>query len=145
MAALTAAATRATRETNNKTIIHLVVGTGETIFAGGLVATVNATGRAVAATAAAGRKFSGIAEETKTGVTAATVRCRVAFGHQALINALTALTTAYVGSTVIVSTDNDVTVDSASTALKSLQVGEVVEFESGDVWVRIRTSANAVV
>jgi len=145
MAALSAAVTRATRDDHLKSHVNPVVGTGAVLYAGALVNIDTATGRAVAASAATARKFCGIAEETKTGDTAGTVRCRVAFGHQALINALTALTTAYVGSDCVISTDNDATTNSAISTAKRVRVGEITEFESGDVWVRLRCYSSATV
>ena len=142
MAALTAATTRATRN-HGAAPVDLTVGTGATIYAGALVAINTSTGRAVAASAAASRKFAGLAEETKTGDTSGTVRCRVRYDCEALINAATALTKAYIGSNAAVSTDNDATTMSgAGTAGVRVRIGEIVEIESGDVWVRLRNDAS---
>ena len=143
--ALTAATTRATRANDQKSFADYVVGTSSTIYAGGLVCVNTTTGRAVAASAATGRKFLGLAEETKTGNSSGTVRCRVSWGHEALIDTpATGLTAAYIGSNAAVSDDNQVTsMSDAGTTAVRVRVGEVVEIEGGDVWVRLRNYSEA--
>jgi len=139
MAALTAEARRSRRNYEAKSIASYVVGTGAVIYQGGLVALNLTTGRAVAATAAASRRFLGLAEETATGDTSGTVSVEVSWGYETLVNALAALTTAYTGANCAISTDNDVTTASgAGTAGVQVLVGEVVQFEGGDAWVALR-------
>ena len=138
MAALTAVAKRAERAAEQKRINRYAVGTGAVIYQGGIVAMNVSTGRAVAATAAASRVCLGIAEETATGNTGGTVYCDVAYNHEVLINAATALTVAYMRADVCVSTDNDVTSGSdAGTAGVQVAVGSFTELESGDAWVHV--------
>lgn len=138
--ALSAATTRATRAADQKSYADYVVGTSATIYAGGLVCINTSTGRAVAASAATNRKFVGLAEETKTGNSGGTVRCRVSWGHEALIDTpATGITAAYIGSNAAISDDDQVTsMSDAGTTAVRVRVGEVVEIESGDAWVRLR-------
>lgn len=139
MAALTAEARRSVRNYEARRTGKYAVGTGATVYQGGLVALNLSTGRAVAATAAASRRCLGMAEETKTGNTAGSVSVEVSWGYETLINAATALTTAYTGANCAVSTDNDVTTASAAgTAGVQVLVGEVVQFEGGGAWVALR-------
>lgn len=139
MAALTAATIRKTRNTDAYSYADYTVGTGATLYEGALVAYNTTTGRAVAASVTTGRKFLGLALETKTGVTAATVTCKVAWDLEALVNVHSSLTAAYVGSNAAVYTDNDVTTwTDAGTAGVRIRIGETVQLESGDAWVRLR-------
>jgi hypothetical protein len=140
MAALSAPATRLTRNVANKKFHDYVVGTSAKIYAGSLVAINTSTGRAVAASVATGRKALGLSEETVTGNTDGTVRCRVVWNVEAKITAVaTALTKAYIGSNVAVKTDNDVTTlsDAGTTALR-VRVGELVSLTGTDAWVSLR-------
>lgn len=144
MANQTAAVTRKTRNRGNVMYADYVVKTSEAIYAGVLV-TLNATNRALGATPAAGERFVGIAAETKTGVAGGTVRVRCEWNIEALYNALTALTSAYLGKDVVASTDQDVTTNSAISAAKRIRIGEFVELEGGDAWVALRRHGDAVV
>lgn len=140
MAALAADGRRSERAVQNKVIEFYTLGTGATVYLGSLVAINESTGRAVAATAATARTFLGMAEAKATGNTAGTVGVKVSHGHQVLINAKTALTTAYTGCNAAVSTDNDVTTASAAgTAGVQVLVGQIIQFEGGDAWVALRS------
>jgi len=139
MTALSAPAIRKTRNTDAYSYADYPVGTGATLYEGALVAYNTTTGRAVAASVVAGRKFLGLAQETKTGVTAATVTCKVAWDLEALVNVHSSLTAAYVGSNACIYTDNDVsTMSDTGTTLSRIRVGEVTQIESGDAWIRLR-------
>lgn len=138
MAALSSATGRLTRNVANKKFHEYVVGTSATIYAGSLVAVDTSTGRAVAATAAASRKFLGLSEETKTGDTGGTVRCRVVWNCEAKVTGATALTQAYIGSNVAISDDNTVTTMSAISSAKQVRAGELVSITGTDAWVSLR-------
>lgn len=135
MTALTAAARRRVRNISGQSDHEIAVGTGATIWAGSLVSIVLTTERAVVSTAATGRKFLGLAIETKTGNTGGTVLCKVISNVEVLVNAAAALTGAYIGSNAFVDDDNQVTTGTdAGTALVSIRVGRVTELEGGDAW-----------
>lgn len=140
MAALSADASRKTRNRIGVKSAAYPVATGEIIYKGGLCCVDTTTGRLHAATSAAGRKFVGMAVETKTGVTAAasTPNCKVEWNIEALVNALTALTAAYIGANAFISTDNDVSTSAVATASARCSAGEIVQFEGGDAWVSLR-------
>lgn len=139
MAALAASTTRKVRALQNKEMEHYVVGTSAKIYKGALVCINTSTGRAVAATDAASRKILGVAEEQATGNTAGTVKVKVAWGFQVLLDSHSALTSAYVGANCCVGNDN--LVESGTTATNDVKVGEVISFQSGDAWVAIRRFA----
>lgn len=142
--AITAAVARRTRNRQAVKYNHYTVGTGATIVQGALVNFNITTERAVHATAAASRKFLGMATETKTGNTAGTVKVRVEWGMEAEIDPATALTGAYTGSNVAIA-DNDVvtTMSGAGTAGVRVRVGELVEWVSAtSCWVSLREYAS---
>lgn len=144
MAAITAAVPRKTRNRGNVQYADYKVGTGATIVQGALVNYNMTTERAVHATAAASRKFLGLATETKTGNTGGTVLCRVEWNMEAEINPETQLTGAYVGSNVAIEDNNAVTTMSdAGTAGVRVRVGELVEWVStSSCWVKLRGYAS---
>lgn len=141
MTALSASAIRKTRNRDGAKYAEYVVGTGATIYAGSLCAINTSTGRVVAATDAAARKFVGLATEAATGDTAGTVRCKIEWGIEALVDANTDLTTAYIGSNCSIADDNQV--ETASTSSNDVLVGEVIELEGGDAWVALRQYATS--
>lgn len=134
--ALSEATVRLQRNAGSKKYHDYEVGTGATIYTGSLVCVDTSTGRAVAATDAASRKFLGVAAETKTGDTGGTVRCRVEWNVEAKVTAATALTQAYIGSNVAVSDDDAVTTVSDSS--NSVRVGELVSITGTNAWVALR-------
>lgn len=124
---------------------NYTVGTGAVIYQGSLVCIKESSGRAQAATAAAGVTFLGVASETKTGNTAGTVKVNFAYGHEERFPKATALTKAYVGCTVAVSNDDLVTTMSAAgTAGVQVRVGELLEIDSTFAWVWVRHNAGKV-
>jgi hypothetical protein len=145
MAALSADASRKTRNRGNVKYHDYVVATGVTIYKGSLCSVNLSTGRLVAASNTTSRKFVGLATQKVTGTASGGETCRVEWNIEALVNSLTALTTAYIGSNVVASTDNDVTRASAYTAAVRVLVGELVSFESGDTWVALRNYSEATV
>lgn len=145
MAALTAATSRKTRNRGAVRTARYVVGTSATIYQGALCSIDTATGRLVAGSAIAARKFAGMAVETVTGNTSGSTSCTVEYNVEALINAESSLTAAYAGANCIISTDDDVQTASSATALAQVLVGEVVQFEGGDAWVALRNYAEAAV
>ncbi len=147
MAALSADASRKTRNTQAVKYHDYVVGTGVTIYKGSLVHILCSTGRAhpAAAGTVATRKFAGLSEEKVTGTATGGETVRVIWNCEALVNAATALTTAYIGSNVVFTTDNDVTRGSAYTAAARCLAGEVISFEGGDAWVALRNFATSTV
>lgn len=140
MTALTANATRKTRNLDGKKIGTYTVATSSTIYQGALVA-VRADGRALPATAANPRRFIGMAEEQATGNAAGTVTIDVSWGYEALYDAAAALTAAFLATNASVSDDNQVTTPAdAGTAALQVLVGEVIQLEGGDAWVYLRTT-----
>lgn len=138
MTALAAGALRAVRNLDGKKQEHYTVGTAATLYQGALVCVDVSTGRAVAASTIASRRFLGMAEETKTGVSGGSVKCLVSWGYEALYNAVATLSNTHIGSNCVVSTDNDVTNLASISTAKQIRVGEVISFQSGDAWVALR-------
>lgn len=144
MAALSADASRKTRNRGNVKFASYAVGTSATVYKGGLCSINTSTGRLVAGTAATGRKFVGLCTEKKTGNAGGTVYARVEWNIETLVDAATALTKAYIGSNCAISNDNQVTtLSGAGTTAVRVRVGEVVQIESGDAWVALRNFAEA--
>lgn len=144
--ALSAAASRKTRNNTAQSVVSIAVGTSATVYKGGLVVTLNSTGRLHAATVATARKFAGIAEETVSGNAGGTNLCKVSYGHEVFLPAATALNTARVGSDCYISADDLVTTATgAGTAALRVSVGEVVERETTGAWVRLRNRSGAVI
>jgi hypothetical protein len=158
MAALTADKVRDERAINGKTEGIFSLATSSTVYVGSL-ANFNTAGRVVAATAAASRRFAGVIEaivnETASGLTAATgntagtVKVRVSWGHEVLMDVKTAARTfANLGKNVYVSTDNDVTDSTgAGTAAVRVKVGALTEFtdrtNKDEAWVALRVFGDA--
>ena len=144
MTALAAAARRRVRNKGIQTDFEPVVGTGATIWAGALVSVDTATGRAVAGSAIAARKFLGLAVETKTGNTGGTVRVKLISNVEVLLAPAAALTTARIGSNACIDDDNTVTtLTDSGTAAARVRVGRVTEFEDSLVWVHLNSFSEA--
>lgn len=153
MAALSADKIRDERSIDGKTEATFALATSATVYVGSLV-NFNTAGRVVAASAAASRRFAGVVEyginETSsaisawTGNTAGTVKVRVAWGHEVLMDVKTAARTfTNLGKNVFISTDNDVTdTTGAGTAAVRVKVGALTEFtdttNKDEAWVALR-------
>ena len=139
MTALAADASRRTRNLQGKSIASYVVATSAEIYVGSLVCVRgSADNRVLAGTIAASRKFVGMSEERATGNTAGTVRCRVSWGYEALIDASTVVTAGFVGVNVTIGDDN--LVSTAGATATDVFVGEVIQLDGGDAdaWVALR-------
>ena len=136
MAALSAAASRLTRNSDGSRIGNLVVTTSDTIYQGSLLCMNLSTGRVQAATAAASLEFVGLALETVTGNTGGTKRCKFITNIEAQVAIITsALTTADMFQNVAIATDNEVTTGSAAgTAGVRVYCGYPTESASAGVW-----------
>ena len=143
MAALTADAIRLERNVAGKHTDEFVVATSAVIYVGSLVTARTGLPNLVrAAVASSTDRFVGVAETGGTGVTAGTVRVRVAWGHEIRIDSSTAVSASLIGSDVTVGDDNMVTSVAATT--NDVRVGELVRFDvqppvaGANVWVRVR-------
>ena len=128
---------------------HTVV-TAVTVYIGGLVNFVAASGRVRAAAATATQMFAGevIAWENNTGSplaaitgnTAGTVKVLVGYGHQALVTLATSIrTNSKIGKLVYASDNDIVTGTAAGTAAVRIQVGSLESrVGSTEGWVRLR-------
>lgn len=143
MAALTSTTAFARKRRNGQAAQrgNYQVGTSAVIYQGGLVAMNLSTGRAVAATAATSRKILGVALESASSG----AYVEVEWGAEYAFDPATALTKAYTGSNVAVSTDNDVTTMSgAGTTAVRVRVGELIDYDSTSVaWVAVRNFSEA--
>lgn len=134
------------------------IATAQTIYVGTLVNFVTTTGRICSATAATSRRFAGevveIINDSSTAITAGTgntggtVKARIRYGHQMLLNVRTAARTfTSLTKNVFVSDDNSVTdTTGAGTAGVRVKVGTLVQFEASDkstAWVALRRFADA--
>jgi hypothetical protein len=153
MAALTADKIRDSRNVQNKTESTFSIATASTLYVGSL-ANFNTAGRVVAATAAASRRFAGVVEEivnesanaisAATGNTAGTIKARIAWGHEVLVDVKTAARTfSNLGKNVFISTDNDVTdTTGAGTAAVRVKVGALTEMvdrtNKDEAWIALR-------
>lgn len=142
MAALSAAASRKTRNRGAVRVASYAVATSVTVYQGGLVSCLLSSGRAIPSAKTASTKFLGLALDTATGNAGGTVFVTVEYNVEALINAEATLTTAYTGAQAYISTDNDAdTASNAGTTLVQIPLGEVIQFEGGDAWVALRNYA----
>jgi len=158
MAAITADKTRPERSIEKKTATTFAVTTSATIYVGGFVNHVVATGRVTGATAAASRRFAGVVESISndsgvavsaaTGNTAGTIKAVVSWGHEVLADINTAARTfANLGKNVFVANNNDLTdTTAAGTATLRVKVGMVTEFTNSaksEAWVALRVFGDA--
>jgi len=144
--ALSADASRTTRNAGNVMYADYPVATSATVYKGGLGSIVTSTGRLVAGSAAASRKFVGLITETKTGNAAGTVLARVEWNMEAFLPTSTLIVSARIGTNCAISADDLVTTaTNAGTAAVRVLVGEVVQLGTGGAWVAIRKFATAVI
>ncbi len=152
MTALTADKSRIKR--NDGTRERLVIFTAAKLYLGSLANRLNAGGRAVAATAATGRKFAGVAvgfegaTQTGTGVTAATEFVVVEYGHHAQANVITAIrTNTSLGLNVFIADDDSVAGTAVGSAGTRVPAGELLSWvdETGTSkatgWLAVRIFA----
>ena len=151
MAAITADKIRDERAVAQKVETILPIKTASTVYVGGL-ANISTLNRVVNATAAASERFGGLVEEiindsgsvisAGTGNTAGTVKARISWGHEVLMDVRTAARTyANHGKNVFVSNNNDVTdTTAAGTAAVRVKIGMIAEFNGvkTEAWVALR-------
>jgi len=156
--AITADKIRYSRATNNRVDDVFAITTSNTVYVGALVNFVTSTGRVASATAAASRNFAGVVEEivnesgsaitAATGNTSGTIKARISWGHEVLVNVKTAARTfANVGRNLFVF-DNDAVTDTtgAGTAAVRVKVGALSRFEASDKstgWIALRVYGQA--
>lgn len=124
------------------------VRTGQVIYEGSMVAIVTTTGRlTVADNVATVKDCIGIATQKVTGTTGGTVTCEFMTGHIELMNAATAVTSAYIGCDVCAMDDDAVSTGSAAgTAALRCRVGKVLSLPSANkAWVWIGNFAGRYV
>ena len=134
---------------------RLAVATGSTIYVGSLAVRRSTTGRALAATAATGRRIEGVVVRldgpngpgagTGIGNTGGTQYAIIEYGNEHLVTVATAIrTNTSLGLNVFISDDDKVAGTAVGTAAKRLPVGELVAYEASDKstgWVAIRRFA----
>lgn len=137
MAAASAARNTATRNVSAMKIAQFPVKTSTTVYFGTLVQT--AAGRLASAAAGTSRAIAGLCMETKTGNTGGTVYAKVAWGMEAKLVGLTALTKGFMGCMAGVSTNQEVTTyTGAGTAAARFSAGTFREWVSANVvWVEV--------
>lgn len=128
---------------------RIAIKTSSRIYRGTLVNRLNAGGRAVAATAATGRKCAGVAVgfegtyATGLGVTGGTEYVNLEAGRLTLLNIKTAIrTTTSLGLNVFVADDTTVGGTAVGTSAARVVAGRLVEFEASDKstgWVDVLT------
>lgn len=157
MAAVTADRLTDTRNLNNKSTEVIAITTSNTVYVGALVNIVSSTGRVASATAAASRRPGGIVEailndsgaviSAGTGNTAGTIKARVAWGHEVLVNVLTAARTfANLGKNVFIADNASVTdTTAAGTATLRVKLGMLTQFGASTAtgWVALRVYGDA--
>lgn len=152
MTALTADAIRIDR--GDFTLERLVIFTASRVYIGSLVNRLNAGGRAVAATAATGRKFAGLAmsfegtNQSGLGVTAATEFVVVGHGGDVQVTVATAIrTNTSLGLNVFVGDDNELAGTAVGSAGTRVACGELTSWtdETGTSkatgWLRVKRFA----
>jgi hypothetical protein len=142
MAALTQDVVRRSRGVGYREV--LAIGTSATLFVGSLVARRNTTGRALAATAATGRRILGVAKVlnstangpsagTGVGDTNGTQEVEVEYGNEHLFTIKTALrTNTTLGLNLFVSDDNLAAGTAVGTAAARVVIGRLVAWEASD-------------
>lgn len=135
----------------NGQLDRLPIATNSTIYVGSLVARRNTTGRALAATAATGRRIAGVAFDFEgpnangVGNTAGTEYVRVKYLDEHLVTIRTAIrTNTALGLNVFVADDEVVAGVGVGTAALRVAVGELVRFEASNKstgWVAVRRFA----
>lgn len=134
----------------NGTITRKVIGTGNTIFLGGLVVVRNTTGRALTATAATGRKILGVAQQKigadadGIGDTAGTESVDVGRHWEYEFTVETSIrTNTSLGLVVFATDDDEVEGTAVGTAGLRLPVGVLVDWfdqtgtSKATAWIRV--------
>jgi hypothetical protein len=130
---------------------EVAIATASTVYVGAL-ANFNTGGRVVSATAAASRRFagevvailndSGSPISAATGNTAGTIKARIRYGHQMLLNVITAARTfTNLGKTVYVADNQSVNGTGVGTAGVRVAVGALMSFDDSTkatAWVALR-------
>jgi hypothetical protein len=150
MAALTQDAIRRSRGKGYREV--LAIATSGTVYVGSLLNRRNTTGRAVAATAATGRRILGVAKMlnsttngpgagTGVGVTGGGEEVEVEYGNEHLFAVKTAIrTNTSLGHNVFVADDNMVGGTAVGTAAARVVAGRLVAWEASDkstAWVAV--------
>ena len=157
MAALSADAIRDFRVTNNQSVDTFAIKTAATVYVGSLVA-FTTIGRVQASTNATGLRPAGVVTEivnesgaaitSALGNTGGTVKCKVAWGHEVLVDVRTAARTFInLGKTVYALTDNEITDSTAAgTAAVRVAIGSMVELNAAktQAWIALRVYGDAV-
>jgi hypothetical protein len=127
------------------------IATSSTVYVGSLLARRNTTGRALAATAATGRRVLGVAVQkvgaqgpgggTGVGVAGGTEYVKYEYGNEHLFTIKTAIrTNTSLGLNVFVIDDQTVGGTAAGTAAARVNAGRLVAFEASDKstgWVAV--------
>lgn len=151
MTALSRDLSRKTRD-GARPLNRVAIATGSKIYRGSLVARRNTTGRAVAASAATGRRILGLAvgfegpTGTGTGNTGGTEYVQVEAYMPVLVDIRTAIrTNTALGLNVFISDDNTVGGTAVGTSAARVVAGELIEFEASNKstgWVFLRRNAS---
>lgn len=160
MAAVTADTMSVTRAIDQIVEDIFPITTSNTLYVGALANFVTTTGRVASATAAASRAFAGevveILDDSGTVVSAGTgnaggtVKARIQWGHEMLLNIKTATRTfTNLGKTVFLYDNVTVGGTSAATAAARIPVGQLASFLSlSDKtmgWVKLRDGGSALI
>lgn len=150
MAALTQDVVRKSRGAGSREVV--AIGTSSTLYVGSLLARRTTTGRAVAATAATGRRVLGVAKLLNSttagpsagsgvGDTSGTQEVEYEYGNEHLFTIKTAIrTNTSLGLNVFVADDQTVGGTAVGTSAARVNVGRLVAFEASDKstgWVAV--------
>lgn len=156
MAALTQDAIRKARGAGIREVI--AIGTSGTVYIGSLCVRRNTTGRALAGTAATGRRILGVAKSfhsdttgqtggTGVGVTGGTEKVEVEYGNEHLFAVKTAIrTNTSLGLTVYLADDNMIGGTAVGTSAARVAVGRLAAWEASDkstAWVAVAAFGHA--
>ena len=158
MAAVTADQISSIRATNDIVEETVAIATSNTVYMGTL-AVFATTGRVANGTLAASRRFAGEIVEiindsgalisAGTGNTAGTVKAKIRYGHQMLLNVKTSSRTfTNLGKTALLFNNQDICGATAATATVRIYVGQIAQFDASNkstawVWLRQVGEANA--
>ena len=158
MAAVTADQISSIRATNDIVEETVAIATSNTVYMGTL-AVFATTGRVANGTLVASRRFAGEVVEiindsgalisAGTGNTAGTVKAKIRYGHQLLVNVKTASRTfTNIGKTALLFNNQDICGATSATAAVRIYVGQIAQFDASNkstawVWLRQVGEANA--
>lgn len=151
MAALSADAIRDFKNVEAQVTETFAIKTSATLYVGSLAA-FTTIGRVQAAAAATGLRPAGVVTEivnesgslisAATGNAGGTVKAKIAWGHEVLVDVKTAARTfANLGKNVFISTDNEVTdTTGAGTTAVRVKIGSMVELNAAktQAWIALR-------